>query len=534
MARFSIRNLFRNSRSTAAEDQQRPSSSTVIVGADDTVGETLSAYDNSTITYSSDLSSVSYDDLLRDKQANIVDLYRLADYYTDADAIVHGIIKGVYVPFSATEWYLTGENQKTIQIFKDYYKAIRIDEHIADIFTQYYKYGNVFIYIWKGNIMTLPPHKCKIGNMSITGTPVVDFNVQDISTEFRQRTYSVLEQKGLDDDSLDKILEGYPPEVADAIKKGNQYAQFDPNNCFVLQANKEGWTRYAVPWIACALPALAKKELISKYETALLNLGQRSFVHVKYGDSTKGKEMYPDRAQLSAVRTIFSSAMNGKPLAVTNHLAEANVVQADLSDLYQFPIYDQVNADILAAGGVAGIIVNGRSEDGSTFASAQVSMQAAAARIEAARREVEDLMKKVNARLVEDIKLVKTNNLKSIPEFHFMPMDMTGKKALLEACESLWNNGLVSTKTYMNRMGYSLENEKAQRETEASDGTDEIMIPRDQTASTPSDSKSADDSNKEKKVGRPKMDDTERNSDPENAIRSKQAKDAENGDMNSE
>lgn len=531
MARFSFRNLFHFSQPSSTHEE-RPSQpyDKIVVGSEEPA-ETLSAYDNSNITYSSELSSVSYDDILRDKQNNIDTLYRLADYYTDADAIVHGIIKGVYVPFSATDWFLTGNNQKTISIFEDYYKSIRMDEHIADFFTQYYKYGNVYVYIWKGNIMTLPPHKCKIGNTSISGTPVVDFNVQDISTEFRQRTYSVLEQKGLDDDQLEKILEGYPPEIAEAVQKNAQYAQLDPNNVFVLQANKEGWTRYAVPWIACALPALAKKELIGKYETALLNLGQRSFIHVTYGDNTKGREMYPDRAQLNATKNIFSSAMNGKPLAVTNHLAKATVVQANLSDLYQFPMYDQVNADILAAGGIAGIIVNGRSEDGSTFASAQVSMQAAAARIEAARREVEDLMKKVNIRLAEDIKLTHVNNMKNIPEFHFMPMDMSGKKALLEACQTLWDKGLVSTKTYMNAMGYSLENERAQREAEASDGTDAVMTPRDQTASA---QPQASSSSAKKTVGRPKMTDDERNSDPENAIRSKQAKDAADGDVNTE
>lgn len=91
--------------------------------------------------------------------------------------------------------------------------------------------------------------------------------------------------------------------------------------------------------------------------------------------------MYPDIGQLRAIRNIISSAMSGTPLAVTNHLADCKVVQADLNHLYQWPLYEQVNADILAAGGVAGIIVNGASEDGSTFASAQVSMQAAAARI---------------------------------------------------------------------------------------------------------------------------------------------------------
>lgn len=530
MATFSWRNIFRRQPQSAEPRSPQEERGKVVVGAKDD-GESLKAFDNSNITYSGALSSIDYDALLRNKQSNITTLYQLADYYTDADPIVRGIIKGVYVPFSATGYYLTGDNEKTINIFEEHYKKMRMREHIVDIFTQYYKYNNVFVYIWNGNIMTLPPHKCKIGNTMIDGTPIVDFNVTDIQNEFRQRTYSVNEQKGLKDDMIDTILKGYPPEIADALKKGKQYAQLDPHNCFVMQGPKEGWTRYAVPWITSALAALAKKELIGNYETALLNLGTRSFVHVTYGDSTKGWDMLPDREQLTAVRSIFSAAMKGNPLAVTNHLAKAQVVQADLSDLYQWPLYDQVNADILAAGGIAGIIVNGNSEDGSTFASAQVSMQAAAARIEAARKEFEELMEKVNLRLVEDIKLVHTNNLKAIPEFHFLPLDMNGQKAMRDTCVQLWNQGLISTKTLMDTQGYSLAKEKSQRQTESTDGTDETMMPREmKQAAQPSETDNGTTETKGK-VGRPKMDDDERNSDPDNAQRSKQAKDAEDGNL---
>ena len=506
-----------------------------VIGAKEQSETSLKAFDNSNITYSSQLSSVDYDSILRNKQDNIDTLYQLADYYCDADPVVRGIVKGVYVPFSATKWYLTGENEKTIAIFEEQYKRMRIDELIEDMFLQYWKYGNVYTYIWKGNIMTLAPHKCKIGNTMLNGTPIVDFNVQDLQNEFRQRTYSVKEASGVKDDIFERILKGYPPEIAQAINGNAQYAQLDPNNAHVLQAPKEGWQRYSIPWIATALPALAKKELITKYEASLLNLGQRSFLHVTYGDSTKGQDMLPDAEQLREVRSIFSSAMSNNPLAVTNHLAQAKVVQADLSDLYQWPLYDQVNADILAAGGVAGIIVNGNSEDGSTFASAQVSMQAAASRIMAARAEFERFMNKVNQRLVEDLKLIHTNNLKDIPEFHFAPIDMNGEKAFRETCEKLWQQGLVSTRTLLEINGFNMSKEKARRETEASDGTDEVLMSRQvQQQMAASSEETSDEVQTEKKsVGRPKMENDERHSDPDNAQRSKQAKDAADGDINS-
>ena len=117
MARFSWRNPFaRNTRPSTSGGQK--DDRIIAVGAKEDDGETLRAFDNSTITYSSELSSVDYDGILRNKQQNINTLYQLADYYTDADPIVRGIIKGVYVPFASDKWYLTGKNEKTIEIFE--------------------------------------------------------------------------------------------------------------------------------------------------------------------------------------------------------------------------------------------------------------------------------------------------------------------------------------------------------------------------------------------------------------------------------
>jgi len=190
------------------------------------------------------------------------------------------------------------------------------------------------------------------------------------------------------------------------------------------------------------------------------------------------------------------------------------VIQPDLDDLFQWNKYKDVNNDILSAGGVSGILVSGLAEDGSTFASAQISQQTAEARIDAARQEFCDIMNRINARLTEYID--GTYNLKEIPEFNFQPLDMSGKKALREACKTLWEKGVLSTKTLLESNGYSLELEVEQRQKEKDEGTDEVLSLRE-TQPTQNAGKSGD-------TGRPELDMTERTSDPENAIRSKAPK----------
>ncbi len=506
--------FFDRFRRTAAETpkQSQNKQIDVFVGASKSQdAASIQSFSNSNITFSGSLVGYDYDQILRNKQDNIISLYQLADYFSDADAIVRGIIKHVYVPYSTcSRWFLTGAKPKTIKLYEEQYEKMRLREKLDGIMLEYWKYNNVFVYLFKGQIITLPVHKCRIGNIAFNGTPVVEYDCQSIQNEWRAKSYSIKEN-WIKDNSLEDYFKGYPDEVVKALNAGFQYAQLDPENTFVLQGSKESWQRYAIPFIASCLPALSKKELISQYEDAILNLAIRSFVHVTYGDPKQ--EMLPDKEQISAVRRLFVEGMSGFPLVTTNHLAKAEVIQPDLDDLFQWDKYKQVNNDILSAGGVSGVIVSGISEDGSTFASAQVSMQTAEARINAARAEFCEMMTRINARLTEYID--GTYNLKETPKFNFAPLSMEGRKALREACTKLWESGTVSTKTMLETNGYSLDEEKAQREKESEDGTDEILKVRVTKNAAKSENKGA---------GRPEKDDSDKTSDPENTERGKEPK----------
>lgn len=505
---------FRRTTPAASHPQLDPSK--IVVGAGANSEDGLQSFENSNITYNGELAGYDYTNILQNKQDNIVTLYRIADYYADADPIVRGIIEHVYIPYTTcSDWYLTGSKEKTYELFEEQYKQMRLKECLTGIAKELWKYNNVCCYLMKGNLITLPVHKWKIGNVAFNGTPIVEYDCQDIINNLKFKSYSI-DEKYVKDSELETVLKGYPDEIIDAVKKGDQYAQLNPDYTFVLQGPKEGWMRYAIPFIAACLPALAKKELISAYETAMLNIGRKAFIHVKYGESGKNQDILPDERQLNQVKNIFRNGMNNYQLVVTNHLATATAIQADLDDLFQWDKYKQVNNDILSAGGVSGVIVSGISEDGSTFASAQVSMQTAETRINAARDEICEMLNKINEKLTEFIP--GTYNLKDIPKFHFQPLTMEGKKALREKCIELWKDGVVSTDTMMRTQGYVLESELAKRKKEASNGTDEVMTARDMQASKSSSDESSD------KQGRPTKDNDERQSDPAKSDTGRQPK----------
>lgn len=53
---------------------------------------------------------------------------------------------------------------------------------------QYFKYYNVYIYWLDGDIITLPPHLCRIGGMAMNGDPLVEFNAGSVRDSFTGAT----------------------------------------------------------------------------------------------------------------------------------------------------------------------------------------------------------------------------------------------------------------------------------------------------------------------------------------------------------
>lgn len=525
-----VRSRFTGPARVQAVDTTQPAAtSSVKVGSDIAVGitrdnaldvEMFQTFNDSTITYSGSLVGYNYTDILRDKQRNIVSLYQLSDYYYDADPIYGGVIKHVYLPFSMiSPFKLVGANQGTIKKYEEYYDRINLRDKMESIFLQRYKYANVYIYIMPdGSIITLPVHKCRISNMALNGEPLVEFETKTIVEDFRE-VMNPSSKKYIKDSDLTQRLKGYPPEVAAAVRAGQDWAQLDPENVLVLQGEKEDWARYAVPMVASCLPSLAKKALISKYEDAILNLGSRGFVHAKYGDDKAGFDNLVDVNQLRQVARIFSSAMSGQPLAVTNQWADAKFIQADTSRVFEYDKYKDVNRETLAAGGINSIIVNGSVEGGSNFGTAQISMQVAVVRIERTLKDFADMMNKLNHKMNAREGGVTRSSSAKVPKFVFQPLDASGKRALQEAGLKLYQQGVISVQSLLDNYGYDVAQEADRIKREGDAGMHELFVPvKDRRADSDSSDGSEDG---EDKRGRPAKDITERVSDPEQSASGK-------------
>ena len=122
-------------------------------------------------------------------------------------------------------------------------------------------------------------------------------------------------------------------------------------------------------------------------------------------------------------------------------------------------------------------------------------------------------MDRVNERLNGKHGNITHSALGNIPQFTFPPVDLAGSQKFQEVCRSLWEKGVVSTRTMLQMHGYDmdqeLERKKHEQPVESPVGKSDTQKDTDEPTG---------------KQGRPEMDDIERSSDPVKSMSGKQPK----------
>lgn len=493
------------------EDKARISASSIALA--ESAADVTNTFNDTGITYNGDITGYDYTRLHRDKQGNIYDAYKLADYFLDSDEIYGGALKFVYLPFALTDgFYLTGGDPKVRAKYEEWFQRIGLEEKLESWFMQYFNFANVFFSLMEdGDLVTLPPVLSRVTNVKVNGNPLIEFNARAVKQDLKKQGQKAL-KKFLDDEKLDVRLAGYPKEVMEALRKNTEWVQLDPKSTFFWSMPKPEWQRYAVPMIVLCLKPLAKKAIISRYEDSLLNLSAASFVHASVGapnDST----VVADANILGSVMNITKSAMKaGAAVAVTNDWVKYDIVQADTDKLFDHDKYSGPNEALLAALGINSSVASGSSDTSITFGSAQISTRVVSLRITRARQSFCELMNKI-IRAVNGAPygLPRSNDSK-LPQFRMPTTDLTKVASFQEACMGLWEKGVLSSKSLMSTYGIDVQAEYEQKKKEIDEGYNEVFVAPGKQPAT-----SGEDNENDGKRGRPALDPEDRNSPEDTA-----------------
>lgn len=494
---------------TAYAHDHKPGTSYAVAA---TINDVSGTFSDRSITYNGSLQNLDIDAILRSKQDHINDIYQLADYYVDAEEIVGSAIKKIFTPFSLSDgYYLTGGNDKTRAKYEEWFKRIHLDEKLESWFYQYYLFANVFFSLMdNGDIVTLPPHLCRISNVLINGNPLIEYNARSVKQDFKKNGQKAL-KKYIDDEQLDVRIAGLPKEVAEALKKNTEYVQLNPENSFVWQAYKPEWSRYAMPMIVQALKPLARKEIIVSYENSLLALAASGFLHVTVG-TPKDSQIIPDTNVLSAVQNLAKSAMKaGGGILTTNDCVNAEFIQVDVDHMFDKNKYENVDEAVLGAFGISSSVTSG-NDASTSFGSSQISTRLVSLRISAAKKSFCEFMNRIIRAVNGSPYGLPRTTKDKLPEFCMPVTDLTKVAAFQESCMKLWESGNLSHRTMLEAHGIDVDMEYERKKQELEEGYDVIFA---KPGTNNSEEEVTND--EDVQVGRPRKDDEERTSPEDNA-----------------
>lgn len=498
----------------SAYEDKRPNASAFAVS--ESLNDVTGTFNERSITFNGSLSNYDYEALLRQKQQNINKFYELGDYFVDADDLVGGAVRHILVPFSLIDgWYLTGGTQQTQDKYLEWFERISLNEKLRSWFYQYYVFYNVYFSLMEdGDLVTLPPHLMRITNVSVNGNPLTEFNVKSLKQDLRKNAQKSW-KKFLDDEEMQIRIAGYPKEVTEALKKNVEWVQLDPKSTWVWQGDKPEWSRYAIPLITTALIPLGQKALIRAQEDALLNLAAASFVHGAVG-SPKDSTVVVDTPILNAVMAMTKNAMKaGGGISITNDCVHYQVIQPDLDHFYEANKYKTVNESILSAFGINATVSSG-SDNAVSFGTSQISTKLVSMRINAARQSICKLMNKIMRAVNGSPYGLPRSNDRKLPTFVMPTSDLTQVAAFQAECMKLYEKGVLSAKTLLDSYHVDIETEYARKKEEIDSGKAEIFVAPGKNTQETSDNDGT--------IGRPTLDDSERQSDPGNSETGRQPK----------
>ena len=503
----------------SAYEDRKPNASAFAVA--ESLNDVSGTYNERSITFNGSLHDYDYESLLKQKQQNINRFYELGDYFVDADDLVGGAIRHILVPFSLIDgWYLTGGTEQTQAKYNEWFERISLNEKLRSWFYQYYLFYNVYFSLMEDkDLVTLPPHLMRITNVAVNGNPLTEFNVKSLKQDLRKNSQKSW-KKFLDDEEMKIRIAGYPKEVNEALTKNTEWVQLDPKNTWLWQGDKPEWSRYAIPLIAPALIPLAQKALIRNQEDALLNLAAASFVHGAVG-SPKDSNIVVDRPILDAILGITKGAMKaGAGVAITNDCVKYEVIQPDMDHFYEADKYRNVNESILSAFGINATVSSG-SDNAVSFGTSQISTKLVSMRINAARQSLCKLMNKIMRAVNGSPYGLPRSNESKIPTFCMPTTDLTQVAAFQTECMNLYEKGVLSARTLLDAHGVDIDTEFERKKEELKSGMTDVFVAPGKSATTTTNNPSGDE---DVPVGRPTLDDNERQSDPGNSETGRQPK----------
>lgn len=230
-----------------------------------------------------------------------------------------------------------------------------------------------------------------------------------------------------------------PKEFVDRITKyqgsGAGYVaeiKLTNSDLCIVQDRKFDWFDWSVPFVYPALKALDFKDCLRNMEMKACQSVINSIFLFKLGNIEKGMPAEDEHFErLADILQQPGQAMN----LIWNEAIEAEVIQADVSHIFDPRKHESADKDILTAIGVPEVLLGGK---GGNFSNSYIAVSSVLEKLETARNKITDW-------LMGEFKLIaEVMGFQKLPTIQFAETALTDKNAAQNLIIQLFDRNIVS------------------------------------------------------------------------------------------
>lgn len=391
-----------------------------------------------------------------------------------------GVVKNVIdlmCNFASEDMKIIHPRPAIQKFYRRWAQAVDLQGRVKDIFREYYKYSNVFVYKTYGEIDDITYRKMKTSTRAAkdadvvdTNDPVFDLRINREETEkskplgkrkipWRYTLLNPLQMdlKGskyfgesrwvfvLDPDTKKKIEDssGFTPEMADDTKinlppdfkrtKDGIIVELNPTQLYVLHYMKDDHEDWADPMVWPVMNDIMYKNQLRAMDMSVANSVINAITIIKLGNIDKGYQ--PPAAHFAKLAEMLRTPTYSHTF-VWNDAISMESMYPPVEKILSIEKYKSVDRDILAGLGVPAILVDG--SEGGNFSNAYLQVRTLLERLEEGRNEV---LKWLDRELRE---IANVMGHRDIPTIKFGNMSLKDENAEKQMIVQLLDRNIIS------------------------------------------------------------------------------------------
>lgn len=266
-----------------------------------------------------------------------------------------------------------------------------------------------------------------------------------------------------------ELLKRYPKFVTD-IKAGKVEIKLE--NDLVLRRKVVSDSPYPVPYMYGATESMKHKRNIRRMDYSVASRVISAIQLIKVGNDEYPLTEDDDDVLNNLKDEMFWRNTGGREIErifqlFTNHTVEIEWVFPDMTSLLDDAKYKDVNRDIFYALGFPAILITGETER-SSASEAEYAILGPLKTIKNFRKKI---LRIINSILEKTLEL---NGVKFDTQFRFSPINLQAMEVFYEVLTKLYESGNISRESYIEPLGFNLEDElsKLEQEKEQMDDMD--------------------------------------------------------------